>query len=207
MRRRLLTFATVLSLVLACAAILLWARSYWVSDAATFTRHSGPAVSSTVWSTSGYLALHRLEPAAPRTFPSNDPPPGWSYQHVPAQHNNPSRFLRSRYSHSQMGVTNHDRTWTPRDGPFANTRERAWLLPYWMPTAALLALPLVRLLTSGRRRRRASRAAAGLCAACGYDLRGHASGQRCPECGAMTNITHARELTHDEKRRLRRRKR
>ena len=67
--------------------------------------------------------------------------------------------------------------WLPE---VAGNRKGHWclLIPLWMPTlgfaVGLLALsPL-------RRRRRRKR---GLCAKCGYDLRG--SKDRCPECGTQ----------------------
>jgi len=52
-------------------------------------------------------------------------------------------------------------------------------LPLWMPTAVFgLWFAFCRPLTSYRRRKRKK---LGLCAKCGYDLRG--SKKRCPECG------------------------
>jgi hypothetical protein len=54
--------------------------------------------------------------------------------------------------------------------------------PPWMPIAALGLLPAVRLsLAGGRTLRHRRRSARGLCPACGYDLR--ATPDRCPECG------------------------
>jgi hypothetical protein len=41
---------------------------------------------------------------------------------------------------------------------------------------------------SARRRRRLAR---GLCIKCGYDLRAHRAGQRCPECGTPVPAGHA----------------
>jgi hypothetical protein len=56
-----------------------------------------------------------------------------------------------------------------------------FILPCWMAAIVFGALPL-RWALGLRRRRAARRAKAGLCTACGYDLR--ATPGRCPECGA-----------------------
>jgi rubrerythrin len=52
--------------------------------------------------------------------------------------------------------------------------------PYWLLALLTAALPVARAAAFARGRRRAI---AGLCTACGYDLR--ASPERCPECGAI----------------------
>ena len=43
-------------------------------------------------------------------------------------------------------------------------------------------LPLLALRAIWRRRKLARIARLGLCGKCGYDLRAHASGEKCPEC-------------------------
>jgi len=56
-------------------------------------------------------------------------------------------------------------------------------IPYWMLALIFATLPVVSFFffchwrTEGRRRSH------GLCLICGYDLRAHRPGQRCPECG------------------------
>jgi hypothetical protein len=52
-------------------------------------------------------------------------------------------------------------------------------IPYWF-LALLFALPPA-MTIRGILRRRARRP--GLCPNCGYDLRAHSAGERCPECG------------------------
>jgi hypothetical protein len=57
------------------------------------------------------------------------------------------------------------------------------ILPMWAVTAALGALPGWVIARHVRRRRRAGRARAWCCGACGYDCR--ATPERCPECGTV----------------------
>jgi hypothetical protein len=98
---------------------------------------------------------------------------------LPAHH----KSLKATVSRTWWGL-GLERGVTPVD---RNGRQPAFLLvsvPYWS-LAALAGTPLM-VWTAGcgvgamRRRLRRRR---GLCAACGYDLRG-GGGERCPECGA-----------------------
>ena len=54
-------------------------------------------------------------------------------------------------------------------------------IPLWAAAVLTGAAPAAWLVARHRKRRLRTRAALGLCAACGYDLR--ASKERCPECG------------------------
>ena len=80
-----------------------------------------------------------------------------------------------------FGVGRHRSNWSAGGEASARLHEVV-RVPHWFAAGALLA-PLIYL----RRRWRAwRRVRAGLCAACGYDLR--ESSERCPECGlAVSN--------------------
>ena len=60
-----------------------------------------------------------------------------------------------------------------------------WEAPMWPLAAATALLPAVWLKGAWRTRRSQRRREGGLCMGCGYDLRAHGAGERCPECGAM----------------------
>jgi hypothetical protein len=70
-----------------------------------------------------------------------------------------------------------------RDGSGARLAEKCYLIHFIAEYLVGIAgaFMLLALLPYWRLHRRESRRAAGLCIACGYDLR--ASGERCPECG------------------------
>jgi hypothetical protein len=66
---------------------------------------------------------------------------------------------------------------------FSYAEFSAWAIPHWILAMASAAIPLWRLVRwrESRRRKRA-----GLCWACGYDLR--ATPGRCPECGGVSTV-------------------
>lgn len=183
MQRRLITFFMAMSLLLSAAVCVLWARSYWVTDAAGFTRQMPAPASRIVWSTRGFLTYQQLtHPAGSKAVYHA---PGWVYERGPAQAPNDLGGNSRRF----LGVAYADNT--SIRGPLAGTRQVAVQAPYWILLPATGALPIARLLLSGRRRR-AARAAAGLCVICGYDLR--ATPGRCPECGAVQGDRYSAHL-------------
>jgi hypothetical protein len=177
MRRKLLDLATALSLVLLCAVAVLWVRSYRAADAAGFTRQMPAPASRIIWSGNGVITYrHLTHPAGSKAMYQS---PGWVYEHGPPNRRDDFVFFGSNV-HRFLGVTYADNTWS--GGLLSGTREIGVRVPYWLLLGATGALPIGHLLFR-QHRRRAARAAAGLCPTCGYDLR--ASPERCPECGAV----------------------
>jgi hypothetical protein len=56
-------------------------------------------------------------------------------------------------------------------------------IPYWMLALTFEPLPVIGFFFFRHWRREGYRRSHGLCLICGYDLRAHQPGQRCPECG------------------------
>ena len=105
-----------------------------------------------------------------------------SYHYAPSGALRPYEFAK----HNFMGLSHYDpwgqlRLWSSHPAPFfKDIRGTVTTIPYWM----LVLLTAIPTLLGGRRwlknRRLAKR---GLCHQCGYDLRAHHPGDRCPECG------------------------
>jgi hypothetical protein len=175
MRRRLprilLNAATVVSLVLCAAAVVLWMWSY--SHPPELARGE-VANSYQVFTVSrGRLVVFDdREPWLDGTGSSR--PTRWRWD--------TSDPLDTRVVTGLYGPSQHTAFAGFFVGHHANvhTSLTTILLPMWFVVAALGVLPAV----SGARRarRRMRRADSGRCPACGYDLR--ATPERCPECGA-----------------------
>jgi hypothetical protein len=179
MKRRLLNLLTAVSLLLFVAVVGVWVCSYWVTlvvehgtgqyrDEAGYTavwRHC------TVDDGTAFLAFVR--PRHP-TIPIGDvyPPPGWHWR---AEFDQPP--LSSRWPSDEKFLGFRHPT-EPKQ--YAGTGHRVlWLaVPLWSLSLVTAAAPMFWLRRAWRRRRRLR---AGLCPACGYDLR--ATSGRCPECG------------------------
>ena len=192
--RRLLNLLTALSLALCAASVALWFFSYW-----GYARRDGYGWSSVIDRRSGGVMIRSTRDTfvtvaaggvqACTTFSSSSAPSVV----IEGDHLASGRRLSSgRYPlvdglrpgsdvnfkvlGFQLVVSNYRRM--PPGGVPEVIRLRSVTLPLWFVTAASVAPPALWL----RARRRLRRAgAAGLCPACGYDLR--ATPGRCPECG------------------------
>ena len=77
--------------------------------------------------------------------------------------------------------------------PVSSTRwVRCYLVvPHWFALLATSPLPILWIRGRMRMLRAARRQRAGHCLHCGYDLRAHAPGQKCPECGNIIPAGHS----------------
>jgi hypothetical protein len=169
MTRRLLNLVAVLSLGVCLAAGILWLRSYRRRDELSRYRTTGY---HEVVSSRGMVAVRVT--SWPTPLPENANELGWRHHSGPPEA--PSvppavtvserlGFRRATFRHPGNGYT-----------------LQIWTFP-WPAVAAVGLIPAaVAAAGSCRRRVRRRRRQAGLCLACGYDLR--ASTGRCPECGA-----------------------
>jgi hypothetical protein len=170
MKRRLLNFLTLWSLLWFCAAAALWVRSHFWADAAGFRdRRQGyfHASSNRGRVLFTHLGEYRGESGVLLGYRG----------HVTQQERDdrPTHPI-GNYWHGFQFFRQPNRT----NSTMVDYSGVA--LPHWFLAALGLPLPLYRFaprfLTGLRERRRAS---SGRCPACGYDLR--ATPGRCPECG------------------------
>ena len=154
----LLNLLTALSLLLCVAAAGMWVRSYWALDTRTWQRAGGGKI---LWmSAEGGAAVVAWPPMK-------------------------SEELATPSAGGARVVTFLDFAWeTDRYGA---KLVRTLVVPYWFPTLACALLPVLRARTAWKARAKASRERAGLCPACGYDLR--ATPGRCPECGTAASVS------------------
>jgi hypothetical protein len=166
-RRKLFTLAAGVSAVALLAVAVLWERSFWVGD--TWDREEPGGGAVIMGSSRGQVWWARLD-VSPIRF---DRPSGYRADRAKVA---PTNGVPAVWSFAGFIWTNYR---LPGPGPVV----RAFTMPYWFAAALTAPLPAAWV----RARRRAARAdrrrKAGLCTACGFDLR--ATPDRCPECGTM----------------------
>ena len=195
MKRRLFNILTVLSLLLCVATAGLWVRSYCVLDSVyscsslnasrEFTRISLHSRSGLLcWEDTYRRAYRGYEPD--RAYPPfHDvsallPGDGAAYAKLLDSWGGVN-VLGFRFGvdvFSEPGYMAREGGWVPD----SMDRCRFCVIPYWAMVLLTGALP-VWWMTTRSSRRRHLRVRLGLCPGCGYDLRAHKPGDRCPECG------------------------
>jgi len=101
--------------------------------------------------------------------------PPWIYTKLPASWSSKARHQVLGFGYSDEGA-GPARGWSDT---FQELR-----VPLWLPLTLFVGVPVI-LMARERKRKRSTRA--GLCLACGYDLR--ATPDRCPESGAVPALT------------------
>ena len=173
MRRKLLTIAAALSLVLFVMAAALWIRTLLSTTDVFFFQTAGGR-SVYVFSELGRvdLSLGTVSGGQPRRQLS------WKSSHTDASFASPppGASVWYRLHFRDLGK------WTLRhEGQ--RVAMRGFMFPLWLSATAFGILPAVWL----ARRWRRLRLRRHLCPRCGYDLR--ATPDRCPECGAVPEAT------------------
>jgi hypothetical protein len=173
MRRVLLKALAVLSLVLLAATVVVWLRSYWRQDTAATS-------GLTKWTAESRLGSLRITRSHDvfRTLRY------WDVQPVAPSWN----AIREGgfWFHYEAGEQDQNRAFftDPPTGPPVMFsvwyRFQMLTIPYWAPALFFAAAPAWWFFYVRRRR-----TPAGHCPTCRYDLRAHAPGQKCPECGTV----------------------
>ena len=174
------------SLVLCMATVVVWVRSYWVSDRFTahwLNRDSGDGIifnNLEILSDSGGLVVDRSDQTTPHGFSPGLLARWREHGHLYLEHASP----RGSVIGTRPGWLNP--LWmfqfSGRANSSARLNESRYILPLW-PLALMLAIGptmmIRRSFTEARQQRRRMRRE---CRACGYSLIRNTSGV-CPECG------------------------
>src|SRR4051794_9486846 len=192
MRRTLFTIAAGLSTVLFAATCALWVRGHFVCETLsrdTWSHDARQSRESTWWLLSGRGGLgvqHFWQdlPALPRSQLQavSESGPVRPFHWTP--YDPASAYAVGMFGpRGPRGVFDFHYAREPLTpamvGPGVAGARTVVRVPAWFVAACFVVLPA---LSFRAARRRARRRAAGLCPACGYDLR--ATPARCPECGA-----------------------
>jgi hypothetical protein len=161
MRRRIFTFASMLSVLLCVATVVLWIRSYWVWDDIPVQNNNDVRIELV----GGHISIS-WNPLM--MFPI-------AASHNPASDYGPLQKPAFNWSFAGFGYWS-DPVWGSR-GIF---------VPFRFPVVAFFMLPVGWLIA---RTRRARMPHFQHCPTCRYNLTGNESGI-CPECGTSVKATH-----------------
>ena len=180
-KRRLFIILSALSLLLFVAVCVLWVRSYWIADSIGIWFRDDSAETYHLAVSEAGLLRYRIEI-------TKTPATGDADAHARSLHLD--RYVVASYpprtdNPTVVGVGEAVPIWLWRLGfnyatPFPSWNSEVYgaTCPHWFPALLLVGMPAGCLVRRARRRHRAH---AGVCPACGYDLR--ATPGRCPECG------------------------
>jgi len=179
-RRRKLAFSAVLSTLVFFVFATAYVTSFWGTiEARGFGNFGHSTGDFLLWVSKGGVCIELDHGFAPAPNPSRHyldlafdrrpPNPEYPDNQLPAQ--------RNWFKHAGARVSTGEMT----DAEFG-TWFKALLIvvPGWWLLVALSILPTVWFM-----RRLHNRYPPGQCRKCGYDLRAHVSGAKCPECGAL----------------------
>jgi hypothetical protein len=203
-KKRRLAYYSILSATLALSFAYFWGRDLDVQRRLTFRFKTWNLSSETAYNIDcnsgggGFLiyAIRTYSPAyvGPTTTIRRDGKmvtidrgftPSIIWWRDTSYHGYP--YIAQDAAFQQWGFASKWKTYPPRpDGVFQ--RVYAITIPDWLPIPIGLMLPLrwaYRLVTKKLRKRDKGCVP---CVSCGFDLRAHAPGQRCPECGTVTAL-------------------
>ena len=171
-KRRLFNVAAAVSLVLCVATAVLWARSFAVADlvghaAGDPARSPGRSRIDSAYSVRGIILIYSHILSRPLR-PSESK---WYWQRLDAK-SVPAPGRLFPFSMSRSRTLNAPILWSLR-------------VSHWLVVAVAAVTPCAWVIKRLRRRRQRRQRTLGLCQRCGYDLRAHSGGDRCPECGAV----------------------
>lgn len=197
-RRAALGYASVACILLFLAIGIVWVRDYRKDEALILdfqTRLPSPEGRTVaIQSCAGGLELNYSDTHLNGSVAKyvSEKPWTFSYSHTGNYNRYPSTFQPAPWLYTRLGfrlLFLHQ-----PDNPKAVTAWRLWelIVPNWFPMVLLAIVPAFWVRRQLKRRQLRRRAAHGLCAHCGYDLRAHRAGEKCPECGtAIPEPAHA----------------
>lgn len=179
MKRRIFTILAGVSLLLFVAVMVLWVRSYELSDRIHWRHERGWRLVRTA---KGYVVLNLfLADRSNRREDFHGPRYERGEAQAPFNH---LIFLGGARGDTLFSWEWAGFAWHERRNVRLGRLQGIAVAPFWSIGAVTAALPVIWGTLRVRSRLRARRRGhADVCASCGYDLR--ATPKRCPECGAV----------------------